>query len=84
MHQRHVISLLIHGFLSVNARLLIAFGTAFYAITVFQTWKTDSESKIVNKKEIGLPLYAIISMQINPNTFLCHPAVLDCRNLFLS
>ena len=28
----HVISLLIHGFLSVNARLLIAFGTAFYAI----------------------------------------------------
>ena len=25
-------SLLIHGFLSVNARLLIAFGTAFYAI----------------------------------------------------
>ena len=33
MHQRHVISLLIHGFLSVNARLLIAFGTAFYAIT---------------------------------------------------
>ena len=33
MHQRHVISLLIHGFLPVNARLLIAFGTAFYAIT---------------------------------------------------
>ena len=32
MHQRHVISLLIHGFLSVNARLLVAFGTAFYAI----------------------------------------------------
>ena len=32
VHQRHVISLLIHGFLSVNARLLIAFGTAFYAI----------------------------------------------------
>ena len=32
MHKRHVISLLIHGFLSVNARLLIAFGTAFYAI----------------------------------------------------
>ena len=32
MHQRHVISLLIHGFLSVNALLLIAFGTAFYAI----------------------------------------------------
>ena len=28
-----MISLLIHGFLSVNARLLIAFGTAFYAIT---------------------------------------------------
>ena len=34
MHQWHVISLLIHGFLSVNARLLMAFGTAFYAITV--------------------------------------------------
>ena len=32
MHQRHVISLLIHGFLSVNVRLLIALGTAFYAI----------------------------------------------------
>ena len=36
VHQRHVISLLIHGFLSVNARLLIAFGTAFYAI-IFDT-----------------------------------------------
>ena len=32
MHQRHVKSLLIHDFLSVNARLLIAFGTASYAI----------------------------------------------------
>ena len=32
MLEWHVISLLIHGFLSVNARLLIAFGTAFYAI----------------------------------------------------
>ena len=32
MHPRHVISLLIHGFLSVNARLLIASGTDFYAI----------------------------------------------------
>ena len=32
VHQRHVISLLIHGFLPVNARLLIAFGTAVYAI----------------------------------------------------
>ena len=39
--------------------------------------------KFINKKEICLPLYAIISMQINPNTFFCHPAVLDCRNLFL-
>ena len=29
-----MISLLIHGFLSVNARLLIAFGTAFYAIII--------------------------------------------------
>ena len=37
MHQRHVISLLIHGFLSVNARLLIAFGTAFYAIISLKT-----------------------------------------------
>ena len=35
MHQRHVISLLIHAFLSVNARLLIAFGTVFYAIMSF-------------------------------------------------
>ena len=33
VHQRHVISLLTHGFLSVNARLLIAVGTAFYGIT---------------------------------------------------
>ena len=40
--------------------------------------------KFINNKDICLPLYAIISMQINPNTFLCHPAVLDCRNLFLS
>ena len=32
VHQWHVILLFIHGFLSVNARLLIAFGTAFYAI----------------------------------------------------
>ena len=29
-----MISLLIHGFSPVNARLLIAFGTAFYAITL--------------------------------------------------
>ena len=40
MHQRHVISLLIHGFLSVNARLFIAFGTAFYAIMSVDTEKT--------------------------------------------
>ena len=33
VHQQHVISL-IHGFLPVNARLLIAFGTAFYAINM--------------------------------------------------
>ena len=26
--------------------------------------------KFINKKEIGLPLYALMSMQINPNTFL--------------
>ena len=31
VHQRHLISLLIHGFLSVDTLLLIAFGTAFYA-----------------------------------------------------
>ena len=37
--------------------------------------------KFINKKEIGLPLYAI-PMQNKPNTFPCHPAVLDCRNLF--
>ena len=41
-------------------------------------------SKFINKKEIDLPLYAIIFMHITPTTFLCHPAVLDCRNLFLS
>ena len=39
LHQRHVISLLIHGFLSVNARLLIAFGTAFYAITSYHKYR---------------------------------------------
>ena len=38
--------------------------------------------KFLNKKEICLPLYAIISIQNKPNTFLCHPAVLDCRTLF--
>ena len=32
-----MISFLIHGFLSVYARLLIAFGTTFYAITEFNT-----------------------------------------------
>ena len=32
VHQQRVISLLIHGLFPVNARLLIAFGTAFYAI----------------------------------------------------
>ena len=36
-----MISLLIHGFLSVNARLLIAFGTAFYAIiSINVLWAT--------------------------------------------
>ena len=34
MHQQFVILLLIHGFLPVNGRLLIAFGTFFYAITL--------------------------------------------------
>ena len=42
VHQQHVISLLIHGFLPVNARLLIAFGTAFYAITYNKTCFTLS------------------------------------------
>ena len=40
--------------------------------------------KSINKKEICLPLYAIISMQNKPNTFLGHPTVLDCRKLFSS
>ena len=31
------------------------------------------------KKEIGLPLYAITSMQNEPYPFLCQSAVLDCR-----
>ena len=35
-------SLLIHGFSLVNARLLMAFGTAFYAITVFQSYRYDN------------------------------------------
>ena len=37
-------SLLIHGFLLVNARLLKAFGTAFYAITLIQC--PDAESPL--------------------------------------
>ena len=37
VHQRHVISLLIHSFLPVNARLLIEFCTAFYAIITVNT-----------------------------------------------
>ena len=41
-----MISLLIHGFLPVNARLLIAFGTAFYAITVFKSYQ-DVGLKII-------------------------------------
>ena len=43
-----------------------------------------NDMQINQQKEIGLSLHAIISMQINPNTSLSHPAVLDCRNLFLS
>ena len=35
-------SLLIHGFWPVNARLLIAYGTAFYAITLIQRHDVDS------------------------------------------
>ena len=42
VHQWHVISLLTHGFLLVNARLLITFGTAFYAIK----WITHPPLKI--------------------------------------
>ena len=34
VHQQRVISLLIHGVLPLDARLLIAFGTASYAITL--------------------------------------------------
>ena len=34
-----------------------------------------------NKKEIGLPLYAITSMQNKPYPFLCQSAVLDHRKL---
>ena len=41
-----------------------------------------NDMQIHQLKEIGLPLYAIISMQNKPNAFLCHPAVLDCRKLF--
>ena len=33
----------------------------------------------INKKEIGLPLYAITSMQNEPYPLLCQSAVLDCR-----
>ena len=45
VHQRYVISLLIHGFLPVNARLFIAFSTAFYAITLINTccWRADDK-----------------------------------------
>ena len=33
------------------------------------------------KTEKGLPLYAIISMQNEPNPFLCHPEVLEAEIL---
>ena len=56
MHQRHVISLLIHGFLSVNARLLIAFGTAFYAITSIRNplARTGHQSHEAGPKRVKL------------------------------
>ena len=59
MHQRHVISLLIRGFLSVNARLKIAFGTAFYAImgvnfTFCMQFTGEVTSVVVEINMIGL------------------------------
>ena len=39
------------------------------------------QQKKKKKKEIGLPLYAITSMQIEPYHFLCQSAVLDHRKL---
>ena len=39
--------------------------------------------KFISKKEIGLTLYAIMSMQNKSNPFLHHPTVLDCRKPFL-
>ena len=35
--------------------------------------------KFINKTEKGLPLYAVVSMHMEPNPFLCHPAVLGSR-----
>ena len=42
--------------------------------------EVQNEIKISStKKEMGLPLYAIISMQNEPYRFLCQSAVLDRR-----
>ena len=41
--------------------------------------KRDTNSSI--KMEKGLPSYAIISKHIEPNPFLCHPAILGSRKL---
>ena len=59
MHQRHVIdlSLLIHGFLSVNARLLIACGTAFYAIIRLRTNRLNTDVADNMQNEYGAPLF---------------------------
>ena len=40
-------------------------------------WYTNPSTKT----EKGLPLYAIISMQNEPNPFLCHPEVLEAEIL---
>ena len=58
MLEWHVISLLIHGFLSVNARLLIAFGTAFYAII----WISVGQGPTALAEGAGMGCLDIVSL----------------------
>ena len=58
VHQWHVISLLIHGFLSVNTWLLIALGTAFYAIIA-------NKMKMSSERTYSFELFVIFRYRLN-------------------
>ena len=67
MHQWHVISLLIRGILPVNARLLIAFGTAFYAIIHDKKLQADTLVRSVLHSDIyvSITFYSIDHIDID-------------------